>query len=233
MHRLSAMDSPGGADQPPLARFDPYHLRRASPPGSSLGDVKLEASRFNGREPDQHRFDIETGPLEFDRPAAVLESGADAVAAGELGAADRSPSSSSRARTRPAGRRARSTPGRSADERRWSTTLAWGRRSTAHEPLDAFLLESAVARGRWTLFGRAERTENDELGRAAAITGRSTGSARLSLGAIRDFPGRPHVRLGLGGLWAFSFVPAALEPSYAGDPKRGDAVPAPQDRLRG
>jgi hypothetical protein len=34
---------------------------------------------------------------------------------------------------------------------------------------------------------------------------------------LHDFRAAPHVRLGLGGLWAFNFVPAGLEPSYAGD----------------
>ena len=32
--------------------------------GVVLGGVKMEVSRFNGREPDQHRWNIETGPLD-------------------------------------------------------------------------------------------------------------------------------------------------------------------------
>jgi hypothetical protein len=100
---------------------------------------------------------------------------------------------------------------------RWSTTLAWGRRSTRHADLDAFLLESAVTRGRWTLFGRVERTENDELGAAGGHGGPVFAVGKVSLGALYDFRVAPHVRLGTGGLWAFNFVPAGLEPSYAGD----------------
>ena len=47
---------------------------------------------------------------------------------------------------------------------------------------------------------------------------RQASLAKLSLGAIRDFRLGRHVRLGVGGLYAFNFVPAPLEGSYAGDP---------------
>ena len=52
-----------GADQPPLARFDAHQLRRGYA-GVVLDRVKLEVSRFNGREPDQRRWNIEAGPLD-------------------------------------------------------------------------------------------------------------------------------------------------------------------------
>jgi hypothetical protein len=80
------------------------------------------------------------------------------------------------------------------------------------------VLESAVGLGRWTLFGRAERIETDELTRVGGHHGPVYGVAKASLGAIRDFPVGGHVKLGIGGLWAFNFVPRALEPSYGGDP---------------
>ena len=38
------------------------------------------------------------------------------------------------------------------------------------------------------------------------------------LSARRDFRLAPHVRLGVGALYAFNFVPAPLEALYAGDP---------------
>ena len=65
-----------------------------------------------------------------------------------------------------------------------------------------------------TLFGRAERTENDELG---GHPGPAYDVAKLSLGGVRDFRAAPHVNIGLGGLWAFNFVPAGLEAAYGGD----------------
>ena len=80
--------------------------------GVVLDRVKLEVSRFNGREPDQHRWNIETGPLDSTADPRVVEPGADARAAGRAGAISTIPSSSSRESTRSAGRRARSTPAR-------------------------------------------------------------------------------------------------------------------------
>ncbi|HYJ82661.1 MAG TPA: hypothetical protein VEW26_07460 [Allosphingosinicella sp.] len=218
MHRLSAQESP----EAPISHhwLDSTHISFGIvTAGLILGDVKAEASRFNGREPDQHRFDIETGPLDSTalrlswNPAPSLSLQAswahltepEQLEPGE----DETRWSASLLHNQPLGRRAR-----------WSTTLAWGRRSRDHRRLDAFLLESAVTRGPWTLFGRAERTENDELG-GGGHHGPAYRVGKLSLGAVHDFRAAPHVRLGIGGLWAFSFVPAGLEPSYAGDPKGG------------
>jgi hypothetical protein len=213
MHRLAAMNSP----EAPISHhwLDSTHISfGVVTAGVILGDVKLEGSRFNGREPDQHRFDIETGPLDSTafrlswNPARTLSLQAswarlidpEQLEPGE----DQTRWSASALYNRPLGRRAS-----------WATTLAWGRRSRDHGQLDAFLLESAVTRRRWTLFARAEQTENDELG--GGHHGPAYRVGKVSLGALHDFRAAPHVRLGVGGLWAFNFVPAGLEPSYGGD----------------
>jgi hypothetical protein len=213
MHRLAAQASP----EAPISHhwLDSTHVAfGVITAGIIAGDVKLEASRFNGREPDQHRFDIESGPLDSTalrlswNPARTLSLQAswahltdpEQLEPGE----DQTRWSASALYNRPLGRRAR-----------WSATLAWGRRSREHGRLDAFLLESAVTKSRWTLFGRAERTENDELGGAGHGAAHRVG--KVSLGALHDFRAAPHVRIGLGGLWAFNFVPAGLEAAYAGD----------------
>jgi hypothetical protein len=212
MHRLSAMASP----EAPISHhwLDSTHVSfGVITAGIVAGRVKLEASRFNGREPDRHRFDIETGALDSTavrlswNPARALSLQAswarlidpEQLEPGE----DQERWSASALYAQPLGRNAR-----------WATTLAWGRRSRGHGALDAFLLESAVTRGRWSLFGRAERTENDELG---GHHGPAYRVGKVSLGALHDFRAAPHLRLGLGGLWAFNFVPAGLEPSYGGD----------------
>ena len=96
--------------------------------GLVVGDVKLEASRFNGREPDQHRWDIETGPLDSTALRLSWNPTPEPRRCRRAGRISSAPSSSSRATnstrwsasaiyTRPFGR-----------ERWWSTTLAWGRR---------------------------------------------------------------------------------------------------------
>jgi hypothetical protein len=219
MHRVAAMDSP----QAPISHhwLDSTHIVfGVVTAGLIVGDAKIEASRFNGREPNQRRFDIETGPLDSTaariswnpiRSLSLQASWARLIGPEQLEPDENETRwSASAIHTRKLG-----------DKGWWSTTLAWGRRTKAHDDLDALVLESAIARGRWTLFGRAERIETDELTRVGGHHGPVYGVGKASLGAIRDFAVGRHVKLGLGGLVAFSFVPAVLEPSYSGDPKGG------------
>lgn len=209
MHRASIMDSP----EAPITHhwLDSTHVSfGVVTAGLTLGAVKLEASRFNGREPDRHRWDIETGALDStalrlswnpNRNLALQASWAHLVSPEQLAPAQNSTRwSASAIYTRPLGAHGW-----------WSTTLAWGRRDGD----DAFALESAAGLGAWTLFTRAEYAENDEL----ALAGPAYHVGKVSLGAIRDFRVAPHVRLGLGALYALNFVPTALEPAYSGDPR--------------
>ena len=63
MHREAIMDSP----EAPISHhwLDSTHISfGVVTAGIVLDRVKIEASRFNGREPDQHRWNIETAPLD-------------------------------------------------------------------------------------------------------------------------------------------------------------------------
>jgi hypothetical protein len=217
MHRLSILDSP----EAPISHhwLDATHIVFGTvTAGLVVGDVKLEASRFHGREPDQHRFDIETGPLDSTalrlswNPSpelSVQASWAHFVSPEQLEPDENQTRwSASAVYTRPLGPHAW-----------WSTTLAWGRRSGDGSQFDAWVLESAVRRGRWTLFGRAERTENNELVQVGGHHGPPYTVAKASLGVVRDLPVARHIKLGVGGLLSFNFVPPELEALYAGDPK--------------
>lgn len=212
MHRLSIMDSP----EAPISHhwLDSTHIAfGVATVGLVHGNMKVEASRFNGREPDQYRWGIETGPLDStalrlswnptDR-LAVQASWGRFVGPEQLEPGENQTRwSASAIWTRP------------IYDGSWSTTLAWGRRSTAGRTLDAFVLESALRRERWTVFGRAEETENDEL--TGIHHGPVYGVGKASIGAIRDFQVAPHAALGLGALVAQNFVPRTLRPSYGGD----------------
>jgi hypothetical protein len=217
MHRLSIMDSP----EAPISHhwLDSTHIAfGVATAGLVLGKVKIEASRFNGREPDQHRWDIETGPLDSTairlswNPTGELSlqgSWGHFVAPEQLEPDENQKRwSASAVYTRPLGR-----------DGWWSTTLSWGRRSTGHEHLDAFSLESAARKGPWTLFARAERTENNELTRVGGHHGPTHRVGKVSLGFVRDFRVAEHVKFGAGALVSTNFVPRALEALYAGDPK--------------
>lgn len=216
MHRMSIMDSP----EAPITHhwLDSTHITfGVITAGVVAGDVKVEVSRFNGREPDEERYDIETGPLDSTalrlswNPARHLSlqgSWARLIEPEQLEPGENSTRwSASAIYTRPIGAHGW-----------WSTTFAWGRRSAEHEQLDAFVLESAAGLGLWTLFGRAERIETNELIQEDGHHGPTFDVAKASVGLIRDFRLGRHVRVGAGALYALNFVPGRLEALYEGDP---------------
>ncbi|MEA3042035.1 MAG: hypothetical protein QOC65_1524 [Sphingomonadales bacterium] len=216
MHRFSAMDSP----EAPISHhwLDSTHIAfGVVTAGLAFGDVRIEASRFNGREPDRHRWNIETGPLDSTavrfsanpaRSLSLQASWAHLVSPEQLAPQENETRwSASAIYTQRVGARGW-----------WSTTFAWGRRVQDHGDLDAFTLESAAALGSWTLFGRAERIETNELLGGGGGHGPAFDVAKVSAGLIRDFTVAEHVRVGVGGLYALNYVPDGLEASYGGDP---------------
>jgi hypothetical protein len=217
MHRMSIMDSP----EPPISHhwLDSTHITfGVVTAGVVAGDWKLEASRFRGREPDERRFDIETGPLDSTAIRAswnptpewsLQASYADVTSPEQLEPDDdQTKWSASAIYTR-----------RIGEAGWWSTTAAWGRRSGDHDDLDAWVLESAVKpNARWTIFARAERTETNELSSAGGHHGPTFTVGKASVGVIRDWTVGEGVTVGVGGLYAMNFLPAGLEASYGGDP---------------
>lgn len=211
MHRQSINASP----EAPISHhwLDSTHISfGVLTAGLVVGDAKVEVSRFNGREPDQHRWNIETGPLDSTSVRVSWNPIKELALQGSWGkfkspeqldpGVDQKRWSASAAYTRNFG------------TAWWSTTLAWGRKTVEHHTDDAYVLESSLGWNDWTLFGRAEKTANRELtdDHVAYEVG------KVSLGAVRDFRIAPNLKLGLGGLYAFNFVPDALKPLYGGDP---------------
>lgn len=212
MHRASIMASP----EAPITHhwLDSTHIVfGVVTAGLVLGDFKAEASRFNGREPDHRRWNIETGPLDSTalrlswNPTENLSlqaSWARLIAPEQLEPDEDSTRWSASA----------IFTGDFDTYTRWSATLAWGNRDGA----EAVALEAAIAFGRWTIFGRAEIAENDELSFAGGHHGPRYTVGKASLGAIREFEAGRGVRLGLGAQYAMNFVPSGLEALYDGDP---------------
>lgn len=222
IHRQSAVDDP----EAPISHhwLDSTHISEGViTAGVVLGGVKLEASRFRGREPDQHRYDIERPNLDSTaarvswnptRTLSLQASWADQRSPEQLNPAQNQERySASAIYTRPLG-----------SGGYWANTFAWGRRID-HDPnqpgqaYDAFVLESAVhPDARWTVFARAERITNPELLLApGTISGPVFTVGKVSAGAIRDFRLMSHVKFGLGALASRSLVPRGLDASYGGD----------------
>jgi hypothetical protein len=217
MHRFSGMDDPAA----PISHhwLDSTHITFGVLTGGVvLGDWKIEGSLFNGREPDQHRWDFD--PLRLDSASARLSWNpspdlALQVSYGFL----KSPE-----QLEPGIDQHRITASASYNvplaNGNWQTTLAWGRNSLEPGPdLAAVLLESAVRWDRNTVFARAESAQKNELFEPPdPLAGQVFRVASFSLGYIYDMPVADHLKLGLGAVGSIYDLPAAIRPAYGSGP---------------
>jgi hypothetical protein len=211
MHREAIMDSP----EAPISHhwLDSTHITfGVLTAGIVVDRVKLEVSRFNSREPDQHRWNIETGPLDSTSIRLSWNPTSELAVQGSWGRF-KEPE--------------QLEPG--VDQKRWSAsalyareiapewkfagTLAWGRKSVEHHSDDAYAAEASLKHSNWTIFGRGEITENRELV-DTEDHGLVFRVGKISLGGVKDFKVAEHFSLGIGGLVAVNFVPGGLAPIY-------------------
>ncbi|HZZ87680.1 MAG TPA: hypothetical protein VFE13_05025 [Caulobacteraceae bacterium] len=217
MHRVSGMDDPAA----PVTHhwLDSTHITfGVLTAGVVRGPFKLEASAFNGREPDQRRWDFD--PPRFDSwsaraslnptPDWALQVSYGFIRGLEL----LTPDVDQRRTTVSA------TYNRPLAHGNWQTTLAWGRNDDqpGHR-LDAVLLESAASLGSSTFFGRAETVQKDELFEAPSpFAGHVFRVSEVTLGYVYDLPLAGRLALGLGVQGALDLVPAPIRFAYGRDP---------------
>jgi hypothetical protein len=221
MHRASGADAP----ETPISHhwLDSSHVTwGVLTLGAVLGDWKLEASAFRGREPDEQRWNIETPKLDSHAfraswnpaPAWSLQA-----SHGRLASVEELEPGVDVDRTTASAIWDTSRPGRP-----WQTTLAWGRnRARPGHTLDAALLETAVTlEGRHTLTARIERARKDELFESPdPRAGDPFTVGKLAASYRYDFWRGEHVSVGAGALGSVSFVPAALDDAYVRNPFSG------------
>jgi hypothetical protein len=218
MHRFSGMEIP----EAPIDHhwLDSTHITFGVVTlGGVWNDLKFEGSAFNGREPDQHRWNFEV--RRFDSWSARVSWNPDPhwalqVSRGRLDSPEQLEPDIAVERTT-ASASFHVSPGGA----QWQTTLAWGQ--NARDPgatTNGYLLESTcVLGGRHTVFGRAERVANDELIHdGGRLEGRAFGVGKLSAGYLFDFARVRQIRLGAGVLASVFSVPEALEPVYGAHP---------------
>jgi hypothetical protein len=218
MHRFSGLDDPAA----PLTHhwLDSTHVTYGVLTGGYEWDrIKLEASAFNGREPDQNRYQVELRALDSwsarlsvnPIPDLALQISTSRLAGPEqlepTIAVRRTTASASFNRMLPAVR--------------WQTTLAWGRNlPSVGAASNAWLLESALHFARvHTVFARAERVGKDELFTPGqALFGPVYQIEALSIGYVYDFMSVGPARVGIGALGTAYRYPPVLDLSYGNAP---------------
>ncbi len=216
MHRPAAMSSP----EAPITHhwMDSTHITFGVLTAGWVHDgFKVEASRFRGREPDQDRYDIETGDLDSTavrlswNPTenwALQASWADVTSPEQLEPdVDVAKWSASALYTRAL-----------ANGGEVALTAAFARKDNSEDvTLDAWLGEASwKPNADWTLFTRAEAIETDELG--LVLHGPIEEAAKISVGVSRDFRLGENVVLALGAQMSKNWTSDALAPLYDGDP---------------
>jgi hypothetical protein len=219
MHRASGMYSP----EAPISHhwLDSTHITFGVLTGGVvLGDVKLEASAFNGREPDEQRYDIETGSLTSWSVRASWNPTRSWSLQASYGALDEPE------RLEPGVDVDRTTVSATHNATRgsaaWHTTFAAGRNSKQPgEDTNAYLLESAVEwKSAKTVFVRAEVVDKDELfAEGDPLHGEVFKVKKLALGFESKLGDLWHGNLAVGVVYDFHFTPAALDAAYGPDPQ--------------
>ncbi len=217
MHRFSGMESP----EAPISHhwLDSTHITYGVvTAGLAYRGWKLEGSIFNGREPDQQRWDFD--PLRLDSASARAswnpnENLAFQVSYGFIKSPEQLEPDVDQHRVT-----ASAIYNKKLEHGNWQTTLAWGQNNNQPgKTLNAYLLESAIGRYRHTVFARAENTEKDELFAAGdPLQGRKFDVSKFSVGYVYDIPVGEHLSLGLGALGSLYSLPSALEPAYGSSP---------------
>ncbi len=219
MHRTSGMDIP----EAPITHhwLDSTHITfGVVTAGVVLDNVKLEASAFKGREPDQHRYDIESPKLDSYSARATWNPTKELsmqVSWGHITSPESlDPNTDENRLTASA-----TYTTKFAGDNIWSTTFAWGRKMLKPGPtLDGFLLESEVIlKNNWTFFTRAERVKENELldDIPAFVTPPIFYVNKISVGGIYDWPIMDHLKFGIGALVSRYGIPDVAKPFY-GDP---------------
>jgi uncharacterized cupredoxin-like copper-binding protein len=214
LHRFSGEDNP----EAPISHhwLDSTHIAYGVVTlGYVFGNMKIEGSAFRGREPNENRYDIETGKLDS---ASVrlsynpTEDWALQLSRGRLKSPEESHPEDDVTRTTASAIYQLSLGAASSQ-----TTFAWGRNEPSHgDATDAYLLESAVRMAQThTFFARAERADKNELfPEGDPLAGQTFRVGKLTLGYVYDFLRESHFKIGVGGLVSRYSLPPELQSSY-------------------
>lgn len=213
-HRASAAELP----QATLAHHwqDSTHIaNEVITGGIEYKKMKLEVSGFYGAEPNENRWNIDSGPIDSWSTRLWFfpsKQWAAQVSVGRLHNPERFTNND----------QVRSTASLAYTRGDWSSTLIWGRNhnTESQHNTNSYVLETVLPISkRNILTARAELVDKDELFGPVSPNYRI---GAYTVGYTRDFPLFPHIQSGIGANIEVYTLPDAIKPIYGNRPLGGN-----------
>jgi len=185
--------------------------------GFVIDRVKLEASAFNGREPNEQRWSIQLAPLDSWSGRASIAPGRNWTAQYSIGRLEHPEALEPGSQWRQTASVEYNRPLRGGS---WASSLIWGRvhKIATGVNLNSYLLESTLNfRQRNYAFSRLELVDKDELFPQATVVSTYRIGA-YTFGGVRDLIANKIWQMGLGADVTFYSKPGALDPVYGKQP---------------
>ena len=179
--------------------------------------VKLEASAFNGREPNEQRWSIQLAALDSWSGRASIAPVRNWVAQYSAGRLEHPEALEPGSQWR---QTASVEYNRPLPDGSWASSIIWGRvhKIATGDNLNSYLLESTLNfRQRNYAFSRLELVDKDELFPQATIPSTYRIGA-YTFGGVRDLIANKAWQMGLGADVTFYSKPAALNATYGDQP---------------
>lgn len=197
--------------------------------GFTYSNVRLEASGFHGREPDEFRWDIDSGKIDSWSTRLTVNPGQNWSAQYSISQLHSpealAPKEDVRRMT------ASVTYNRPIHNGNWATMLLWGRNQSLVDGNigNSYLLEStwkfASRNAIWTRIENVDRTNELQIGETSLPPGFSeryvTRVQAYTAGYDRNIGHIPHLSTAIGGQFMWYGVPGVLQPIYGSHPIGG------------
>jgi len=185
--------------------------------GFVIERIKLEASAFNGREPNEQRWSIQLAALDSWSGRVSAAPAADWTAQYSVGRLEHPEAAEPGSQWRQTASVEYNRPLATGS---WATTLLWGRvhKIATDVTLNSYLMESTLNfHERNYVFSRLELVDKDELFPQAAMHPAYRIGA-YTFGGVRDLIHDRAWQLGLGGDVTFYSKPGLLDATYGQHP---------------
>jgi len=185
--------------------------------GFVLDRIKLEASAFNGREPNERRWSVQLAALDSWSGRAIVAPGRNWTAQYSIGRLEHPEALEPGSQWRQTASVEYTKP---IADGSWTSTMIWGRvhKIATGVNLNSYLLESTMNfHQRNYVFTRLELVDKDELFPQAILPSTDRIGA-YTFGGVRDVVQNKVWQLGLGADMTFYSKPTALDASYGNRP---------------